>query len=222
MTQVDPVCRRLMTVPGGGGGHGARLLQRRGYARTLPALQSVGAHFGLVPRKYQSGPTDRNGRITKAGDAMVRTALFEAANVLLTRVARWSPLKAWAVRLAQRIGGKRAKVALARKLSVILHRIWIDRYEFRLDHAAGEAAVWTSSERRPAFRRRPCRDARTGEAAAGRGAEPAFQIGSPLRSDAIMWRQRPTTDGSMKPVGGQNEELDPSAPHYGNGLLTRS
>lgn len=103
--------------------------------------KAVGAHFGLVPRKYQSGTTDRNGRITKAGDAMVRTALFEAANVLLTRVVRWSPLKAWAVRLAQRIGGKRAKVALARKLAVILHRIWVDGTSFAWTRQPAMAAV---------------------------------------------------------------------------------
>ena len=95
----------------------------------------------LVPCKYQSGTTDRNGRITKAGDAMVRTALYEAANVLLTRVTRWSPLKAWAVRLAQRIGGKRAKVALARKLAVILHRIWIDGTTFTWTRERAMAAV---------------------------------------------------------------------------------
>jgi transposase len=94
-----------------------------------------------VPRKYQSGTTDRNGRITKAGDAMVRTALYEAANVLLTRVTRWSSLKAWAVRLAQRIGGKRAKVALARKLAVILHRIWIDGTTFTWTRERAMAAV---------------------------------------------------------------------------------
>jgi hypothetical protein len=80
-------------------------------------------------------------RITKAGDAMVRTALYEAANVLLTRAARWSPLKAWAVRLAQRIGGKRAKVALARKLAVLLHRIWIEGTTFTWTRERAMAAI---------------------------------------------------------------------------------
>jgi transposase len=130
LTRVDPVCRRLMTVPGVGAVTALAYCSAVDIPERFARSKAVGAHFGLVPRKYQSGTTDRNGRITKAGDAMVRTALYEAANVLLTRAARWSPLKAWAVRLAQRIGGKRAKVALARKLAVILHRIWIDGTTF--------------------------------------------------------------------------------------------
>ena len=80
--------------------------------------KDVGAHFGLTPRKYQSGETDRTGRISRAGDAMVRGMLFEAANAMLTRVARFSSLKAWALRIAGRHGMAKAKVALARKLAV--------------------------------------------------------------------------------------------------------
>ena len=80
--------------------------------------KDVGAHFGLTPRKYQSGDTDRTGRISKAGDAMARGMLFEAANAMLARVARFSALKAWAVRIAGRHGMEKAKVALARKLAV--------------------------------------------------------------------------------------------------------
>jgi transposase len=90
----------------------------------------VGARFGLVPRKHQSGEVDRTGRISKVGDATVRTALFEAANVMLSRTVRASALKAWALRVAARRGGKRAKVALARKLAVVLHRIWVDGTSF--------------------------------------------------------------------------------------------
>jgi transposase len=130
VTRVDPVCRRLMTVPGVGAVTVLAYCSAVDIPERFSRSKAVGPHFGLVPRKYQSGATDRNGRITKAGDAMVRTALYEAANVLLTRVTRWSPLKAWAVRLAQRIGGKRAKVALARKLAVILHRLWMDGTTF--------------------------------------------------------------------------------------------
>ena len=83
----------------------------------------MGACFGLTPRKYQSGETDRSGVISRAGDASVRVALFEAAHVIMTRVAAWSKLKAWAMNVAKRRGAKRAKVALARKLGVVLHRI---------------------------------------------------------------------------------------------------
>jgi transposase len=141
LTRVDPVCRRLMSVPGVGAVTALAYCSAVDIPERFARSKSVGAHFGLVPRKYQSGTSDRNGRITKAGDAMVRTALFEAANVLLTRVVRWSPLKAWAVRLAQRIGGKRAKVALARKLAVILHRIWVDGASFAWTRQLAMAAV---------------------------------------------------------------------------------
>ncbi len=92
--------------------------------------RNVGAYLGLTPRRYQSGEVDRAGRIPKCGDGLVRTLLFEAAGVLLTRVQRMSPLKAWGLRLAKRIGAKKAKVAVARKLAVILHCMWTDGTEF--------------------------------------------------------------------------------------------
>ena len=93
--------------------------------------RDVGAHFGLTPRKYASGEIDRNGAISKSGDRMVRIALFQAALSLLTRSHRWSALKAWGMGLAKRRGLKRATVAVARKLSVLLHRLWIDQTEFQ-------------------------------------------------------------------------------------------
>lgn len=91
----------------------------------------MGAHFGLTPRRYRSGETDRTGHISKQGDAVARQALYEAANVLLTRTQRWSALKAWGMAVAKRAGMRRAKVALARKLAVVLHRMWRDGTEFR-------------------------------------------------------------------------------------------
>ena len=78
-----------------------------------------------------SGEIDWTGRISKCGDAMLRSYLYEAANVLLTRVARWSTLKAWGIRIAKRSGLRKAKVAVARKLAVILHRMWIEGTEFK-------------------------------------------------------------------------------------------
>jgi len=78
----------------------------------------VGAHFGLTPRRYQSGETDRTGHISKQGDALARQALYEATNVLLTRTNRWSTLKAWGLSVAKRAGMLRAKVAVARKLGL--------------------------------------------------------------------------------------------------------
>jgi transposase len=81
---------------------------------------------GLTPRRYQSGEIDKAGSISKSGDGLLRSYLFEAANVLLSRDARSSELKTWGLALASRIGMRRAKVAVARKLSVIMHRVWRD------------------------------------------------------------------------------------------------
>ena len=92
--------------------------------------RSVGAHFGLTPRKYQSGETDVTGRISKIGDGSVRTVLYEAANIILTRPVKGSALKSWAARLAVRAGMRKAKVALARKLAVVLHRMLADGTAF--------------------------------------------------------------------------------------------
>ena len=93
--------------------------------------RDVGPYLGLTPTRYQSGETDRQGRISKCGDAFTRTCLYEAAHVLLTKVQRFSPLKAWGMRLVKRIGMKKTCIAVARKIAVILHRIWVDETEFR-------------------------------------------------------------------------------------------
>ena len=102
--------------------------------------KAVGAHFGLTPKKYQSGETDVTGRISKIGDASVRTALYEAANVILTRPVKGSSLKSWAMRLAARAGMRKAKVALARKLAVVLHRMLVDGTTFSAERAAATRA----------------------------------------------------------------------------------
>ncbi len=94
--------------------------------------KTVGAHFGPTPRKYGSGQIDYQGHISKCGDVLVRTALYEAGSTLLTRVQRWSALKAWGMRIAKRSGAKRARVALARKIAVILHGMWLDGTDFRV------------------------------------------------------------------------------------------
>jgi len=98
----------------------------------------VGAHFGLTPKKYQSGETDITGRISKTGDAGARAVLFEAAHIILTRPLKGGALKSWALKLSKRAGMKKAKVALARKLAVILHRMWRDETAF--DAAKASAA----------------------------------------------------------------------------------
>lgn len=98
----------------------------------------VGAHFGLTPKKYQSGKTEFTGGISKIGDASVRTALYEAAHIMLTKpVKGCSQLKSWAMKLAGRAGMRKAKVALARKLAVIMHRMLVDGTPF---NAAATAA----------------------------------------------------------------------------------
>jgi len=92
----------------------------------------VGAHFGLTPTRYQSGETDRTGRISKIGDSSVRAVLYEAAHVILTKAVRGcTALKSWAMRIAKRAGMNKAKVALARKLAVIMHRMLADGTTFQ-------------------------------------------------------------------------------------------
>lgn len=129
--RADPVCQRLMTVPG----VGAIVARSDATAIDDPTRfaksRSVGPALGLTPGRHQSGETDRVGAITRAGDPRARVALFEAAQVMMTRVARWFPLKAWAIRVAARRSAKRAKVALARKLAVILHRLWVGGTDLR-------------------------------------------------------------------------------------------
>ena len=87
--------------------------------------KAVGAHIGLTPRVYQSGEIDRSGQISKAGDHMLRHLLYEAASALMTRCRQPSKLRAWGVAIARRRGAKRARVAVARKLAVIMHRMWV-------------------------------------------------------------------------------------------------
>jgi transposase len=105
--------------------------------RRFKSSKSVGAHFGLTPKKYQSGETDYTGRISKIGDATVRAALYEAAHIMLIKpIKDCSALKSWAMRLARRGGIKKAKVALARKLAVILHRMLANGTPFNAAMAA--------------------------------------------------------------------------------------
>ena len=136
----DEVCRRLMTVPGVG--PVVALTYRT--AVDMPARfrrsKSVGAVFGLTPSRDQSGESDRPGAISRCGDEMMRTALYEAAQSMLVHSTRWSWLKAWAMKIARHRGMKRAIVALARRLAVIMHRIWVDGTEFRWTREATAAA----------------------------------------------------------------------------------
>jgi transposase len=139
IVREDAVCRRLMTVPGVGALVAVTFSSAVDDPARFGRSRAVGAHFGLTPTKYQSGETDVTGGISKVGDAMVRTALYEAANVMLTRAGKFSALKCWALEVAKRRGMRRAKVALARKLSTVLHRLWVDGSEFRFGKEAAAA-----------------------------------------------------------------------------------
>ena len=131
LVRDDPVCRQLMSVPGVGAIVAITFKSGVDDPTRFRRSRDVGPHFGLTPRKYQSGEIDVTGSITKVGDRMVRTALYEAASVMLTRTVRFSTLKSWAMAVAKRRGTKKARVALARKLGVILHRMWVDGTSFR-------------------------------------------------------------------------------------------
>jgi transposase len=129
--QKDAVCRRLMTVPGVGPLTALAFKTGVDDPKRFQKSRHVGVHFGLTPRKYASGEVDYNGHISRNGDAFVRDYLFEAAHCLLVRSKKWSALKAWGLRIAKRSSISNARIAVARKLAVILHRIWIDGTEFR-------------------------------------------------------------------------------------------
>jgi transposase len=131
LVRDDPVCRQLMSVPGVGAIVAITFKSGVDDPTRFKRSRDVGPHFGLTPKKHQSGELDVTGAVTKRGDRMVRTALYEAASVMLTRTVRFSALKAWAMAVARRRGTRKAKVALARKLGVILHRMWVDGTSFR-------------------------------------------------------------------------------------------
>ena len=129
-------CRRLMTVPGVGPRMALTYVAAVDDPSRFSKSRNVGAHFGLTPRRWQSGETDWSGGISRAGDAGVRCALYQAANALIHHSRGWCALKSWAVRLAGRRGLGKAKVALARKLAGILHRMWISGEPYRFCAAA--------------------------------------------------------------------------------------
>jgi transposase len=137
MARHDAKAQLLMTAPGVGAIVGLTYAYAIDDPARFKSSKRVGAHFGMTPKKYQSGETDYTGRISKNGDKGVRTALFEAAHVIMTKPVKGSALKSWAMRLAKRAGMKKAKVALARKLAVIMHRMLVDGTTF--DFAAAAA-----------------------------------------------------------------------------------
>jgi transposase len=139
--KVEPTCRRLMTVPGVGPLTALAFRATIDQPGRFRKSRDVGAHLGLTPRRYQSGETDVQGHISRCGDELARTALYEAANSLLIRSSKWSALRAWGMNVAKRRGMARARVAVARKLAVILHRMWADGSEFRWGKQAAAPAI---------------------------------------------------------------------------------
>ena len=131
MARDNVAVRRSMTVPGIGPITALAFYTAIDDPERFTRSRNVGAYVGLTSRRHASGEVDWSGRISKCGDPMLRSYLFEAAGVLLTRVPQWCKLKAWGHRLWKRIGFKKAKVAVARKLAVILHRMWCDGTDFQ-------------------------------------------------------------------------------------------
>src|SRR6266498_1556229 len=136
----DEVCRRLITTPGVGPVVALTFRATVDVPSRFTSSKAVGAAFGLTPRRQQSGEIDRMGGISKCGDAMMREMLFEAALVLMTHSRKWSWLKAWGMKVARHRGMKRAIVAVARRLAVIMHRMWVDGSEFRWTRQEAAAA----------------------------------------------------------------------------------
>ncbi len=136
LAKGDPLARRLTSIPGVGPIVSLSFIATIDDVSRFRKATDVGAYLGLTPRRHQSGETDWSGRISKRGDGAMRKLLYEAANILIQRVSRFSPLKAWAMRLAARKGLKKAIVATARKLAVIMTRIWRD----------GTIFAWTKEE----------------------------------------------------------------------------
>ncbi len=128
----DALCRRFMSIPGVGEITALSFKAAVDDPARFKSSRTVGAHFGLTPRRFQSGEKDNPDRISHAGDADMRSTLYAAANAMLMRSIAWSSLKAWGVRLMKTKGRRRAIVAVARKIAVVLHRMWVDGSDFRL------------------------------------------------------------------------------------------
>lgn len=140
LARQDQTVKRLMTAPGVGVLVALTYVSVIDDPKRFATSSSVGAYVGLTPRRFQSGEDDYTGHISKRGDALLRTYLFEAAGIILHRVAKGSSLKAWGIRLTKRIGDRKATVAVARKLASILHRMWTDGSDFHWSTTEGTVA----------------------------------------------------------------------------------
>lgn len=137
----EPRAQLLMTIPGVGPVTAVKYLVEIGDPKRFKNSRAVGAYLGLTPKQYASGETQRQGRISKCGSKDMRSLLVEASVVLLTRTKSWSKIKAWGVRLMQRMGLKKAATAVARKLSVIMHKMLLNDEMFRFTDKPKESKV---------------------------------------------------------------------------------
>lgn len=136
VSRRDPVCMLLMTAPGVGPVTALGFRAGIDAPERFSSSRLVGAHFGLTPRRFQSGEMDNTGKTSRIGDKEVRSALYTAANSLLLRSTRPSALKTWGLKMVRLKGRRRALVAVARKLAVILHRMWITNTPFQAEGCA--------------------------------------------------------------------------------------
>ena len=130
MTRASGACRRLMTIPGVGQLTALAFVASIDDPSRIHRSRDVGAYLGLVPKRYQSGEVDYVGGISKCGDRRMRTLLYEAANVMLTRYKGQLKLKDWAFAIARRSTLRKARIALARRLAIIMHAMLRDGTEF--------------------------------------------------------------------------------------------
>ncbi|MBR2120947.1 MAG: IS110 family transposase [Pseudomonadota bacterium] len=131
IAKKNPAARLFMTAPGVGAITALSVASVFDDVERFKRSSSAGAYLGLTPRRYESGEVSRNGRISKHGNQMTRKHLYEAATTLLTRTKAFSTLKAWGLKLAKVAGLKKARVAVARELAVILHAMWKTSTPFR-------------------------------------------------------------------------------------------
>jgi transposase len=131
IAKEHPVCRRLMTAPGVGPVVALSFMTAIDTPHRFRKSEEIGGYFGLTPKKYQSGDMDHDRGISKQGSCMTRTHLVQAATNLLYRSKRWSSLRAWGMKIAKKRGYHIARIAVARKLAIILHRMWINEQDFR-------------------------------------------------------------------------------------------
>jgi transposase len=124
LVRQDGGCRRMMTAPGAGPLSSLALRASLDDAERFPRSAEVGPYLGLTPSRWQSGALDRRGGITKQGDGLVRAYLYEAAVSLLERQKRDCPLRRWGLEQQARLGKRRTRVAVARKLAVLMHKLW--------------------------------------------------------------------------------------------------